>query len=69
MRCTIVLEFDNGDGRVAKRVEVTRLHGPIDDQTPGDVGLSLSEGRSLLNCVQQGDRCSGRSGQLRMHAS
>ncbi|CAN7799154.1 ISKra4 family transposase [Paraburkholderia hospita] len=53
MRCTIVLEFDNGDGSVVKRVEVMRLHRPIDDQTPGDVGLSLSEGKSLLNCVQQ----------------
>ncbi|MFM0291535.1 MULTISPECIES: ISKra4 family transposase [Paraburkholderia] len=53
MRCTIALEFDNGDGSVVKRVEVMRLHRPIDDQTPGDVGLSLSEGKSLLNCVQQ----------------
>ncbi len=53
MRCTIVHEFDNGDGSVAKRVEVMRLDRPIDDQTSADVGLSLSEGLSLLNCVQQ----------------
>ena len=53
MRCTIVLEVDNGDGSVVKRVEVMRFHRPIEDQTPGDVGLSLAEGKSLLNCVQQ----------------
>jgi hypothetical protein len=53
MRCTIVLEFDNGDGSVGKRVEVMRFHRPVEDQTPGDVGLSLAEGKSLLNCVQQ----------------
>jgi len=53
MRCTIVLEFDNGDGSVVKRVEVMGVHRPVEDQTPGDVGLSLAEGKSLLNCVQQ----------------
>jgi hypothetical protein len=26
MRCTIVLEFDNGDANVVKRVEVMRFH-------------------------------------------
>lgn len=52
MRCTIVLKFDNGDGGAAKRVEVMRFHRPVEDQTPGDVGLSLAEGKSLLNCVQ-----------------
>jgi hypothetical protein len=39
MRCTIVLEFDNGDGSVVKRVEVMGFHRPVEDQTPGDVGL------------------------------
>jgi hypothetical protein len=53
MRCTIVLEFDDWDRSVAKRVEVIRFHRPIEDPTPGDVGLSLAEGKSLLNCVQQ----------------
>jgi hypothetical protein len=53
MRCTIVLEFDNGDGSVRKRVEVMRFHGSVGDQTPGDVGRSLAKGKSLLNCVQQ----------------
>jgi hypothetical protein len=53
MRCTIVLEFENGDESLAKRVEIMRFHRPIEDQTPGDVGLSLAEGKSLLNCVQQ----------------
>ncbi|CAE6776547.1 hypothetical protein R69927_04093 [Paraburkholderia domus] len=31
MRCTIVLEFDNGDWSVVKRVEVMRLHRSIED--------------------------------------
>jgi hypothetical protein len=56
MRCTIVLEFDNGDGSVGKRVEVMRFYKTVEDQTPGDVGLSLAEGKSLLNCVQQEER-------------
>lgn len=60
MRCTIVLEFDNGDGSVVKRVEVMRLHRPIDDQTPGDVGLSLSEG-SLCSIVCSRSSLSSRS--------
>jgi hypothetical protein len=53
MRCTIVLQFDNGDGSMAKRVELIRFHRAVEEQTPGDVGLSLAEGKSLLNCVQQ----------------
>jgi hypothetical protein len=53
VRCTIVLEFDNGGGSVVKRVEVMWFHRSTEDQTPGDVGLSLAEGKSLLNCVQQ----------------
>jgi len=53
MRYTIVLEFDNGDGSAVKRAEVMRFHRAVEEQTPGDVGLSLSEGKSLLNCVQQ----------------
>ena len=53
MRCTIVLGFDNGDGSMVKRVEVMRFHRPIEDQTPGDVGLSLAEGKSMVNCVQE----------------
>jgi hypothetical protein len=53
MRCTIVLEFDDGDGSVMKRAELMRSHRLIEDPTPGDVGLSLAEGKLLLNCVQQ----------------
>ncbi|MBN3831916.1 hypothetical protein [Burkholderia sp. Ac-20344] len=53
MRCTIVLEFDNGDGSVVKRAEVMRFHRAAGEQAPGDVGLTLAEGKSLLNCVQQ----------------
>jgi hypothetical protein len=44
MRCTIVLEFDNGDGNVAKRVEVMRFHRAAGEETTGDVGLSLADG-------------------------
>ncbi len=46
MRCTIVLEFDDGDGTVVKPVEVVRLH-----RAAGS--LSLAEGKSLVNCIQQ----------------
>jgi len=53
MRCTIVLKFDNGDGSVVKRAEVMRFHRAAGEQAAGDVGLSLAEGKSLLNCVQQ----------------
>jgi hypothetical protein len=82
MRCTIVLEFDNGDGSVVKRVEVMRLHRPIEAPTPGDVRLFLSEGKSLLNCVQQRfvleqierfcasrRSCTGCGTQRRLHVS
>ncbi|QCP50286.1 ISKra4 family transposase [Trinickia violacea] len=53
MRCTIVLEFDDGDGSAVKRVEVMRLHRAAENPTSGDVGLSLAEGKSLVNCIQQ----------------
>ncbi len=53
MRCRIVLEFDDGDGTAVKRVEVMRLHRGAGSQASGDVGLSLAEGRSLVNCIQQ----------------
>lgn len=53
MRCTIVLEFDNGEGLDVKRVELMRLHRDTVDPASGDVGLSLAEGKSLSNCVQQ----------------
>jgi hypothetical protein len=53
MRCTIVLEFDDGDGTVGKRVEVMRLHRGAENPTSGDVGLSLAEGKSVVNCIQQ----------------
>lgn len=34
MRCTFVLEFDNGDGSAIKRVELMRIHRPIEDPIP-----------------------------------
>ncbi|EHP43499.1 hypothetical protein OR16_08537 [Cupriavidus basilensis OR16] len=48
-----VLEFDDGDGTAVKRVEVMRLHRASRSQASGDVGLSLAEGRSLVNCIRQ----------------
>lgn len=53
MRCTIVLEFDDGDGAAVKRVEVMRFHRSAENQVSGDVGLSLIEGKSLVNWIQQ----------------
>ena len=53
MRCTIVLEFDEGEGSEVKRIELMRLHRDTDNPAAGDVGLSLAEGKSLSNCVQQ----------------
>ncbi|AGW90234.1 MULTISPECIES: ISKra4 family transposase [Cupriavidus] len=52
MRCTIVLEFDDGEATAVKRVELMRFHR-ADSGEPGDVGLSLAEGKSLVNSVQQ----------------
>ena len=53
MRCTIVLEFDDGEGSEVKRIELMRLHRDTANPAAGDVGLSLAEGKSLSNCVQQ----------------
>ena len=36
-----------------KRVEVMRFPRAAGEETTGDVELSLAEGKSLLNCVQQ----------------
>ncbi|MDQ0138462.1 hypothetical protein J2T05_000035 [Cupriavidus necator] len=52
MRCTIVLEFDDGQGTVVKRVELMRFHR-AECGACGDVGLTLEEGKSFVNCVQQ----------------
>ncbi|WP_082711677.1 ISKra4 family transposase [Burkholderia singularis] len=53
MRCTVTLEFDDGAGTETRRVEVIRLHRTTSDPTFGDVGLSLAEGKSLINSIQQ----------------
>ena len=53
MRCTVVLEFDDGDSTALRRVELARLHRDVADPKPGDVGLSLAEGKTLLQTVQQ----------------
>jgi hypothetical protein len=53
MRCTVVLEFDNGEGAVVSRVETMRLHRDTAGPSTGDVGISLTEGKTLLQTVQQ----------------
>ena len=53
MRCTVVLEFDDGDSTALRRVELTRLYRDVADPKPGDVGLFLAEGKTLLQTVQQ----------------
>jgi hypothetical protein len=53
MRCTVVLEFDDGDSTALRRVELTRLYRDVADPKPGDLGLSLPEGKTLLQTVRQ----------------
>ena len=53
MRCTIVLEFDEGEGSEVTRIELMRLHRDSANPAAGDVGLTLAEGKLLSNCVQQ----------------
>ena len=53
MRCTVVLEFDDGESTTLRRVELTRLHRDLAKAEPGDVGLSLAEWKTLLQTVQQ----------------
>jgi hypothetical protein len=67
MRCTVVLEFDGGDTTPVKRVELVRLHRDTAKPVSGDVGLSLAEGKTLIQSVQQeftaeqlGQFCEGR---------
>lgn len=53
MRCTVVLEFDDGEGTAVSRVEFMRLHRDTSGPSTGDVGISLVEGKTLLQTVQQ----------------
>lgn len=53
MRCTVVLQFDNGEGTAGGRVELMRLHRDTAGPSTGDVGISLVEGKTLLQTVQQ----------------
>jgi hypothetical protein len=53
MRCAAVLEFDNGEGTAVGRVELMRLHRDAAAPITGDVGMSLIEGKTLLQTVQQ----------------
>src|ERR1700694_745217 len=41
------------DSPAWRRVELTRLYRDVADPKPGDVGLSLAEGKTLLQTVQQ----------------
>ena len=53
MRCTVVLEFDGGDAASVSRVKLVRLHRDTANPIPGDVGLSLAEGKTVIEAVQQ----------------
>lgn len=53
VRCAIVPDFDNGNVNLMKRVEIMPFDGPIEDQMSEYVGLSLAEGKALLNWVQR----------------
>jgi hypothetical protein len=54
VRCTIVLEFqDYKGGRDPQRIELMRLHRNMLSPSPGDVGLTLAEGKMLLMAAQQ----------------
>jgi len=53
MRCAIGLEFDDGLGTAVKRLDLMRLHREAINPAQGDVGLTLTEGKTLSNCVQQ----------------
>lgn len=54
MRCTVVLEFDAGEAdQPPQRIELMRFHRDTASPTPGDVGMTLDEGKTLLLAVQQ----------------
>ncbi len=54
MRCTIVLEFqDDKGGRDPQRIVLIRFHRNMLSPSPGDVGLTLAEGKMLLIAAQQ----------------
>ena len=53
MRCTVVLEFDDGDATVSRRVELMKLHRNVANPDPGDAGLTLADGKTLLQTIQQ----------------
>ena len=53
VRCTVVLEFDRGEGTAVGRVGLMRLHRDTAGPNSGDVGISLAEGKSLWQTVQQ----------------
>lgn len=54
MRCLVVLEFDAGEvGQPPRRVELMRFHRNTTRPRPGDVGMTLEEGKTLLLAVQQ----------------
>lgn len=54
MRCTVVLEFDADDAaQPSRRIELMRFHRNMASPPPGDVGLTLEEGKTVLLAVQQ----------------
>ncbi len=55
MKCTVVLEFEtDGSGeQQPKRVELVILHRDSVSPAPGDVNLTLEEGKMLQMTIQQ----------------
>ena len=53
MRCTIVLEFQDDEVGHPRRIELMHLHRNLMSPSPGDVGLTLAEGKMLLMAAQQ----------------
>lgn len=57
MRCAVVLEFDNGEGSVAKRVEVMHAVSQAHrNQTPGDLGSVTRRGQVFVQFCATGLR-------------
>jgi hypothetical protein len=53
MKCTVTLEFRADDGVAFKQLELMNIHRPDCIENAGDVGLTLADGKKLLECIQQ----------------
>jgi hypothetical protein len=53
MKCTVTLEFRTDDEVAFKQLELMNVHRPDCIENADDVGLTLEEGKKLLECIQQ----------------